>query len=141
MGVGANNRVNVKVPCLLALIGQFFNKSIICAAENSNKRRIDTHIFNIFTYNMKKRIIIVKKAFSKSLKLGNHPNFNWNISPISPDDGGCKKKYFTQLLQGVFTIRAWKIWKQRNNLIFKRSQPSFIDWKRKFYRGSNSPRK
>jgi hypothetical protein len=29
----------------------------------------------------------------------------------------------------VFIISAWQIWKQRNNNIFSRGQPSFLAWK------------
>jgi hypothetical protein len=29
----------------------------------------------------------------------------------------------------VFIIGAWQIWKERNNLIFNRANPSFSSWK------------
>jgi hypothetical protein len=32
-----------------------------------------------------------------------------------------------------FIIAAWEIWKQRNDLIFSRSLPSFQNWKRCFF--------
>lgn len=32
----------------------------------------------------------------------------------------------------TFIIGAWQIWKQRNNLIFERNQPSLQDWKQHF---------
>ncbi|KAJ1295105.1 hypothetical protein BS78_01G198500, partial [Paspalum vaginatum] len=36
------------------------------------------------------------------------------------------------LFMEVFIIAAWNIWKQRNNLIFEKKQPSMSSWKHHF---------
>jgi len=43
-----------------------------------------------------------------------------------------KEGFSNPFFMEVFIISAWQIWKQRNNFIFSRGQPSFLAWKTGF---------
>jgi hypothetical protein len=63
-----------------------------------------------------------------------HLGFNWNYnlpfhSMMEEAKGHCTHNFFMEF----FIIASWAIWKQRNDLIFNRSAPSFNGWKRSFY--------
>jgi hypothetical protein len=43
-----------------------------------------------------------------------------------------KEGFSNPFFMEAFTISSWQIWKQRNNFIFSRGQPSFLAWKTGF---------
>lgn len=72
-----------------------------------------------------------------------HYNFNvriWNYLQTKWEPGDSfeqvffkdSKSFLQHFISEVVILAAWQIWKQRNDVIFKKVQPSFRSWKRCF---------
>jgi len=44
-----------------------------------------------------------------------------------------KMNFANSFYMETFRIGAWQVWKQRNNLIFEKSQPLLQDWEKKTF--------
>jgi hypothetical protein len=65
-----------------------------------------------------------------SLRCWQHLNINWRFdlqfhSMMEETRHTCNNDFFME----IFIVGAWQIWKERNNLIFNRANPSFRSWK------------
>jgi hypothetical protein len=73
-----------------------------------------------------------------SLQCWNHLKINWRFgqqfhSMMEEARLNFNSKFFME----IFILGCWQIWKQRNDFIFNRSNPSFLAWKLGFLEEAN----
>jgi hypothetical protein len=69
-----------------------------------------------------------------SVECWNFLDIQWNyelyfFDTIKKAKRDCQHDFFME----VFTIAAWEIWKQRNDQIFRDTDPSFQSWRTNFF--------
>jgi hypothetical protein len=68
-----------------------------------------------------------------SLECWQHLNINWRFDlDFHPMLEEAKQKSNNSFFMETFIIGAWLVWKQRNDFIFNRGNPSFQNWKHGF---------
>ncbi|CAO2167262.1 unnamed protein product [Urochloa humidicola] len=121
----------LRVFCWLLLMDRLNTRNIL----KRKKHKIEGNNYNcvLCAGNMEETTFHLFFACPFSIRTWQHLNFDWNFSlPFHQMMEDAKRNTSHSFFMEFFIIGAWQIWKQRNNLIFQRSQPSFIDWKRNF---------